>query len=627
MQTSPPGSHATDMSRLAHKPDPKHWSSSLTILLGLALVLGFLHWARPVLIPLALAILITFLLSPLVTWLTRHGLGRVPSAIFVTLATLALTLFVGWTISRQVGSLVESYPKYERNINEKIASLRFLGQGGTLDRARDVARRVERQLKRADVDVTPEDIEARRAQMVRVVVDPGPFRMAEFWPMLKPVLAPLAGAALVVMLVFFMLLGREDLRDRFIALVGERQLAQTTRALDDAGSRISRYLVTQLVINAAFGVVVGVGLYLLEVPFAPLWGAIAFALRYVPYLGAWIAMLLPLAMSLLVTRDWSTSLAVLGLFAVAEAITNMIVEPTFYGRGIGVSQPALLAAVAFWTWLWGPVGLLLASPLTVCLVVLGRHVPHLRFFDTLLGDRPALEAPQRFYQRLLARDYDDAAEIAEKSLREKPLVEVYEHLLLPALVEMRQDLHLDRIADASADAMAEGIREIAEDLARIPHSKAVEDSSTPSAPEPAALPARAKVYVIPSRDSIDHAALVMLRAAVGEAALTWISARRAHDSRELIETVGEEKPDLICIVAVPPGGTTHARSLCARLHSQFPGTRIVVARWGSADNQPREREQFAAAGAERMDVAFSETVHVCERLAERHATRDMLEAD
>ncbi len=616
------------------------WSSALPLLLGTALVLGFLSWARPVLIPVALAILVTFLLSPLVTWLTRRGVPRALAATMVTLTALAVTALVGWSVMRQVGALVESYPQYERNINAKIASLRWVGQGGTLERARNVARKVERQLERADVEETPEKADVRRARPVRVVEDPGPFRLAEFWSFSVPILAPLAAAALVVVLVFFMLLGREDLRDRFIALMGERQLAQTTHALDDAGSRISRFLMTQAAINAGFGVVVGLGLFLLGIPFAPLWGAMAFVLRYIPYLGPWLAALLPIAMALLVEREWSAALGVLALYAAAEGVTNLLLEPLLYGRGIGVSQPALLVAVAFWTWLWGPVGLVLASPLTVCLVVLGRHAPNLRFLDTLLGDKPALEPRQRFYQRLLARDYDEAAEVAETLGETRPLVEVYEQLLIPALGDMREDVRLGRIDDVGADAMTGGVREIADELARLKSVRIESDgreevtrlekqdkrdiregrepraAGTPEAP---AIVARTRIFVIPSRDTVDEAAVAMLVATVDATSIDWEIAKRSQGSHELIAAITEVRPDLVCVISLPPGGFTHARALCVRLKGRFPKLAIAVGRWGKAEDESREREQFAAAGVERVDTTLFGTADLCTRLAESRA--------
>ncbi len=582
------------------------------MLLGIALVVGFLFLARPVLIPLALALLITFLLAPVVTWLTRRRLGRVPSATLVTLAALSLTVLVGWGIARQVGALIESYPQYERNINAKIAGLRWVGREGTVERARNVASRVQRQLERADVEDTPEEAEVRRAQPVRMVVDPGPFRIAEFWSFAGPILAPLAAAALVIVLVFFMLMGREDLRDRFIALMGERQLAQTTRALDDAGSRISRFLMTQLAINASFGVVVGIGLFLLGIPFAALWGAIAFVLRYIPYLGPWLAMLLPLSMALLVTSDWSASLAVVALFAVVEGVTNLLVEPMLYGRGIGVSQPALLMAVAFWTWLWGPVGLVLASPLTVCLVVLGRHAPNLKFLDTLLGDRPALEPQQRFYQRLLARDQDEAAEIADAELERRTLPEIYESLLVPALNAVRQDARMDRIEESGVQQLSEAVREIAEALARQPAAGA---KMTQTTEEDALSGARIRLLGIPSRDAADEAALAMLAALLPENSCDWTVANRAQDTQDLVSLIEREKPDLVCVASIPPGGVTHARHLCTRLHARFPGMRIVIGRWGSTGDRERERAQLLSAGAERVDVRLLDTLRFCSGLA------------
>lgn len=581
-------------------------SSILPILLGTAVVLALVYWARPILIPVALAILITFLLAPLVTWLTRRGLGRVPSATLVTLSALALTVLVGWVIARQVGALLESYPQYERNINAKIASLRWVGKESTIERARNVARRMQRQLERADVEDTPEEAEVRKAQPVRMVVDPGPFRIAAFWSFAAPILAPLAAAALVIVLVFFMLMGREDLRDRFIALIGERQLAQTTSALDDAGSRISRFLMTQLAINAAFGAIVGIGLFILGVPFAPLWGAIAFVMRYIPYLGPWLAMLLPFSMALLVTSDWSTSLAVVALFGVVEGITNLLVEPMLYGRGIGVSQPALLVAVAFWTWLWGPVGLVLASPLTVCLVVLGRHAPNLKFLDTLLGDRPALEPHQRFYQRLLARDHDEAVEIAEAQHEQRPLIEVYEQLLLPALNAVRQDARLDRIEETGVQQLSETVREIAETLASRTSDPAATTADGAESP-----PARTRLLGIPSRDAADEAALSMMGALLGESEFDWMVATRAQATQEIVAMVQREAPDRIWIASVPPGGLMHARHLCTRLHARFPELPIAIGRWGLTEDVEREKTQLLAAGAERVDTTLFETIRFC----------------
>ena len=294
-------------------------------------------------------------------------------------------------VTRQISSLLDEYPKYEQNVTAKITKLRERGRTGLLDKVEIVSDRLSQQLARKRVqDMSVDEVELAQAQPVRVVED-GAFSLSQLWSVAGPVLEPIALAGLVLVLVLFMLINREDLRDRLISLVGVGQLAGTTRALEEAGERLSRYLLLQLIINTGFGVAVAIGLWLIGLPYAPLWGFFAALLRYIPYLGPWLAALLPLALSVLISRDWSVALMVVALFGALELVTNMLIEPLAYGRGIGVSQAALLVAVAFWTWLWGPVGLVLASPLTVCLVVLGRYVPSLKFLDTLLGDRPTLD--------------------------------------------------------------------------------------------------------------------------------------------------------------------------------------------------------------------------------------------
>ncbi len=616
------------MSGLPSSTAPKQWSHALSTLFGVALVTALLYWARPVLIPVALAILFTFLLAPLATRLNRMHLGRVFSAVLATLLALSLAIGAGWLLARQLGGLVESYPRYERNINAKIASLRGLGHDGTLEQARKVAQKVQRQLERADVEDTPEETEVRRAQAVRVVVDPGPFRLNEFWSVAEPFAAPLASAALVVVLVFFMLLGRADLRDRFIALMGERQLAQTTTALNDAGKRIGRFLRTQLAINAGFGVTVAIGLYLLGIPFAPLWGALALVLRYIPYLGAWLAMLLPLAMSLLVSPDWGTSLSVIALFAVVEAITNLLLEPYLYGRGIGVSQTALLIAVAFWAWLWGPVGLVLASPLTVCLVVLGRHVPSLRFFETLLADEPALEPRHRFYQRLLARDDDGAAEIADTLSQERSLVEVFDQLLVPALGAVREDMRLQRVDDEGVVFVAQSVSDIAVHLARQSpgpyeaeggEGEAGEGKPGESKSEEGIADTQlrdstpVKILGVPLRDGVDEAGLLMFAQLARRQGMEWVQSERSQGADEIVKLVAQEKPDVICVASIPPGGLSHTRYLIDRLRERYPEVRLVVGRWGASTLIGREQEMLGQVGAQRIAVSLFDTLNFCRR--------------
>ncbi|HXH00744.1 MAG TPA: AI-2E family transporter, partial [Xanthomonadaceae bacterium] len=563
------------------------WSSrTLTMLIGLALVLAFLYLAKPVLIPLTLAILLTFLLTPAVSWLQHRGLPRVPAVGVVTVLALALTASVAWAITHQITSLVDTYPRYESNITAKIAGLRARGRQGLVDKVQAVVERLSAELEREDAPATtpaPLETEELKPQSVKIVQDDDVFRLSEVWSVAGPILAPVANTGLVLVLVIFMLIRREDLRDRVLALVGQHQLADTTRAFDDAGGRISRYLLIQLVINTAFGIAIGLGLWAIGVPYAPLWGFFATVLRYIPYLGPWLAALLPLAMSLLISRDWSTALLVLALFGALELTTNMFIEPWLYGRGIGVSQAALLVAVAFWTWFWGPVGLVLASPLTVCLVVLGKHVPFLQFLDTLLGDRPALSPPYRFYQRLLARDQDEAAELAEAQLSTTPLAGVFDDVMLPALALARADVRIDKLGADAQRFMVDASRVIAEELGRQARETAAaapepataepvtgeEPVTIETAPAVASLPLP-KLLAVPARDGTDETGIAMLGELIAPLGWQWDAAAAHHMASDVLQLIATQSPDLLCIGSVPPGGLIQTRYLCKRVRQRFP---------------------------------------------------------
>lgn len=605
---------------------PAAWSSrSLTLLLGAALVLGFLFWAKLVVIPVALAILFTFLLAPLVILLQRHGLGRVPAVVLVTVLALGAVIGAGYAITQQIGGLLDDYPRYEQNITSKITGLRARGGSGLIDKMQVVSERISEQLEQAEA-AEPAPLPASdeaRAQPVRIVdPDSGPFRMSQLWSVAAPMLNPLANIGLVLVLVIFMLVNREDLRDRVIALIGQAQMADTTRALDDAGERISRYLLMQLLINVGYGVVVGIGLWLIGVPYAPLWGFFAALLRYIPYLGPWLAAMLPIAMSLLIEPSWATALLVIGMFLVLELITNMLLEPMLYGRGIGVSQAALLIAVAFWTWLWGPVGLVLASPLTVCLVVLGKHVPFLKFLDTLLGDRPALTPPYRFYQRLLARDEDEAAELAEDQLEQRSLVEVYDDVIVPTLALARSDRRIGKLDAGAHGELIEGAREIATGLGRLSRNgkaKAYADAAEGTTAEvaEAAPPSRLKLLIVPARDASDEVAVAMLNGLVDPRHYDCTTASSSSMASDVLALVEREAPSILCIASVPPGGLAHTRYLCKRVRTRFPDVRIVVGRYSLLESGvAKNREQLGAVGADRVSTSLAETLSHLRQLAQ-----------
>jgi predicted PurR-regulated permease PerM len=636
---------------------------TLPILIGLALVLGFLYWARVVLIPVALAILMTFLLTPAVSWLQRRHLARAPAVILVTLLALGAAGMVGWAVTRQITDLIDTYPRYEQNINAKIASFRARGREGLVDKAQAVAQRIASELEEGEPAPTPSTEGAVEPQTVRIVEEEGPFGLSNIWSVAGPMLEPIANAGLVLVLMIFMLINREDLRDRVIALVGQVQLAETTRAFDDAGERISRYLLMQLIVNVGFGIAVMLGLMIIGVPYAPLWGFFAAVFRYIPYLGPWLAALLPIALSLLISRDWSTALMVVGLFAVLELVTNMAVEPLMYGRGIGVSQAALLVSVAFWTWFWGPVGLILASPLTVCLVVLGKHVPFLRFFETLLGDRPALDPPIRYYQRLLARDQDEAAELAEEQAGTGSFEQVYDQLLMPALSMARGDLRAGKLDEDGQKYIVQATRQIAEELARrariasarqlVADDKAeakearaeakaeakeakaealaeareakaegraaeVRTEPAPVAPSVVAtpLPARIKLLVSPARDATDETALAMLLELIDPLRYELTIASASHLASDVVALLEREAPAILCIGSVPPGGLAQSKYICLRARARFAEMKIVIGRWGLlGDELEKNRSQLAAAGADRVGTTLAETVSQLDQVA------------
>lgn len=571
------------------------FNRTIAILASAAIVLWLLSWLQSVLIPIALAIMFTFLLSPLVGLIQQKWLPRAPAVMLVVAFALALVGALGWLVAHQVTGLVDTFPQYEQNLTAKLSTL-STGEG-FVDKLQGAVKRISRQLdKTRRPAVTVESEPVQNPLTVTVVTDEGPFQLARIWSVLGPIMEPFATVGLTVVLVIFMLLRREDLRDRIISLVGHGRLTVTTRALDEAGERISRYLVRQLLLNGGYGVMVAVGLFLLDVPYAPLWGFFAAVLRYIPYLGAWLAALLPVGLTLLESTTWTPSLLVIGWFLILESITNMVLEPMLYGRGIGVSETATLVMVAFWTWLWGPVGLILATPLTVCLVVSGKYVPYLKSFDILLGDQPALEAHVGYYQRLLARDQDEAAEIAEDYLEEHSLTETFDCLLIPALTYAQRDAKLDDLSYEDQRFVVQATREIAEQLITLRQRAAKADNATGNESiEPKV--SRLLILGCPAREDADEVALLMFKESLDPGLYDVVLSTSALLASEVIGLVREARPALLCLAVTPPGGIAQARLLCLRLQANFPEMKVLIGRWGASGDVEKTREQFLAAGA------------------------------
>jgi predicted PurR-regulated permease PerM len=557
----------------------------------IALVVAALYWLQAVLIPMALAVLLTFLLSPVVGLLQRRGLGRVPSVLVTVLLALSILGGIGWTLTRQLVTLADELPRYSQNIHHRIADLRGASKGGSMEKVQKAVEDVVGEIQKTDT------LGVTRQKPVAVVLE-APSILVH----LPNLLQALASAGIVAVLVIFMLLERRELRDRVILLIGYRRMTATTKALDEAGARISRYLLMQSIINGSFGVAVGLGLFLIGVPYAVTWGFLAAALRFIPYLGPFVAALLPLALSLAVFPGWLQPAMVAGLFLVLEPITGSVMEPWLYGQSAGVSHVGLLIALTFWTWLWGPVGLLMATPLTVCLLVLGKHLPSLGFIVVLMGDRPVIEAKARYYQRLLARDQDEAIDIVEAYVDTDGRESVYDTVLLPALYYAKQDQDRGLLNEGDAQFVGQATREILDVLAH--DAPALSEKEPGDHPDPDTL---VRILGCPARDEADVLALEMVRSLLDPARYRMEVSRPGMLVAEVVAGVDQHRPALLCIGAVAPGGLSQARHLCKRLRSQCPELKIVVGRWGLHDEMDADREQLLAAGADCVETTVLDT--------------------
>lgn len=438
----------------------------------LAIVVAALYFTRDILVPIALAVLLSVLLAPLVRILQRRRLPRWLAVMGTVAGALAVALSLATMVMIEVNLLVNDLPRYQATLASKVHNLRdALPTAGLLKNASSLLKNLDKELSTQDDKVAPSPREAlaqERAKTAPIPVEvhqPDPGASAALVAMLQPLAAPFTTTGIVVIFLIFFLFQREDLRDRFIRLAGSGDLERTTSALDDAGRRLGRLFATQLVLNAIFGAVIGLGLAIIGVPNAPLWGLLATILRFVPYIGAMLAAALPIALAAAVGDGWSMTLWTIALFAVVEPLTGQVVEPLVCGKSAGLSPVAVVVAASFWTWLWGPLGLLLSTPLTLCLVVLARHVDRLRFIDVMLGDQPALTPQQAVYQRMLTGDPMEAIEQARAFLKEGSVADYYEKILLGALRLAQADAESGRLDDIRLENIHKSVSEIVEDLA------------------------------------------------------------------------------------------------------------------------------------------------------------------
>jgi predicted PurR-regulated permease PerM len=432
-------------------------------------VVAVLYFAREILIPIALAVLLSFVLAPLVRFLQRLRVPRSLAVMGAVTAALALSLSLATMVMIEVNLLANDLPRYQSTLSDKMHNLRdAVGRAGLLN-ASSMLKNLDRELKskeREDGATRPSlsDGPASKTPIPVEVHQPDPGASETLVAMLQPLAAPFTTTAIVVIFLIFFLFQREDLRNRFIRLAGSDDLERTTAALDDAGDRLSKLFLTQLVLNAIFGAIIGLGLAVIGVPSASLWGLSAAILRFVPYIGAILAAALPIALAAAVGSDWTMAIWTVALFAIVESVTGQVVEPLVCGRTAGLSPVAIVVAASFWTWLWGPVGLLLSTPLTLCLVVLARHVERLQFIDIMLGDQPALSPQQAAYQRMLTGDPIEAIEQARSFLKKGSVEGYYEEIVLGALKLAAADAALGRLDDSRLENIHQTVSEIIEDL-------------------------------------------------------------------------------------------------------------------------------------------------------------------
>lgn len=561
-------------------------STWIMTLASVAVVVGALYLAKGILLPLILSALISFLLSPICDWLERYKIGRIPAVLITVILTFTGLGIITSTAISQMAELAPKIATYQGNIEAKI---RLLNQnmGATLRGVTQTTQKLSEQIQKAEN--AAEGTTGEKPYAVRLISSP-PTALELFGEMFGAALEAIASAGIVIILVLFFLARREDLRDRFIRLVGQEQVTGTTQALQDAAGRVSRYLLMQLIVNVMFGLAVTIGLYWIGIPNAILWGILTTVLKFIPYIGVWIAAAAPTFLSLAISDGWSDPVLSFGLFALLEFFVGNFLEPWLFGKHTGVSAVAIMVAAVFWSWLWGGVGLLLATPLTVCLLVIGKHVPQLAFLDVLLGDEPVFDGKTRVYQRLVAGDLEEATEVVEEYASEMSLMEVYDSLLIPALVlaekeRNRGEIDLDRL-----EFIHQGIRGIVEELGeveRIRKQTEVELLDELDESEKAAIRERAfSLTQLPPRllcvSAATQADEIVSAMCAQLAELHGIPARLISfaDYVKLDpEAVVEIKPELVCISALPPASIIHARSAWRNLVRRIPGARIIVGLW------------------------------------------------
>jgi len=570
-----------------------------------AVVVAGIYFGRPVLMPLALAVLMAFALAPLVGLLKRWHLGQVaPVLISVLLAVVVLTSLGGF-MGSQLAKLAAELPRYQTNLAHKIQSVvGGAANNNTIMRLNKTVETLAEQVTGSSkaeetAGVTPDDpIKPIPVIIRRTSV--APWSIAQ--TVLGPLLEPLGLIVLVLVFVGFILLQKDDLRDRIVRLAGSRDMQRTTIALDEAASRLSRYLFLQTGVNICFGLIIGIGLWLIGIPNPGLWGLMSGLMRFVPYVGVPLASLFPLALALAVDPGWSMLVQAMILYFVVDAVTGQAIEPFLYGRSMGLSAVAVVVAAAFWTWLWGPVGLLLSTPLTMCFVVFSRHVESLKFLDVMLGDQPALRAEQSLYLRMLANDPDEAADEAEIFLKQNSLSAYYDEVAARALMLAQTDVDRGVLDPVRQERIRDAIKGLIVNLS----DRKDEDAGDPShnwhgaSVEP--------VLCVAGRGPLDEAAALLLVDMLGKYGVGARVVSSDETSATHIRELSCAGVRLTCVSYLEPGTFKNARYQVRRLRKHMPGVPVIAIFWGLAGDNSRYLDGIEATESDIVTTGLKETV-------------------
>ena len=586
-------------------------TSGLLLLATSVVVVAGLYLGRSVLIPITLAILLSFLLAPLVEVLDRIRVPNALAALLAVVLALAVIVGIGGLIGSQVADLVGQVPQYASTIETKVATiqhfisahfdafLNYIAHPFGEAPARHAAAGVASSQAPASTGPQPIPVEVHEPPT-------GALTIAQ--KIVAPLIDPLASLAIVFIISTFILAQREDLRDRVIRLFGASDLHRTTVAMDETARRLSRYFLAQLAINMSFGTVIGTALYFIGLPTPLLWGIIAMLLRFLPYIGWPLAAVLPTLLAAATSPGWTEVVCTVALFGGLEAVTGQVVEPLVYGRSTGLSPFAVVVAAIFWTWIWGPIGLILSTPLTLCLMILGRHVERLEFLDILLGDRPALRPDESFYQRMLAGDPDEAREQAEVFVRDASLGKYYDEVAVPGLQRATFDAGRGALAGEQLERVLESAYELIEDLV---------DEADPALSSPEAWQGEHRVVLcIAGRGPMDEAAARMLAQLLGERGIAARVVPHRAVSRAEVMSLQSRNTAMVCLCYLDlGGGISHIRYLLRRLRRSVPDRAILVGLWPADAPAMQDERTRAAIGADRYVKTLQEAVDACLTLA------------